>query len=276
MFVRNSRGKNNLDSSKLKRIKALEKLKYVSLLMILVPIVIFAILFNTLFQDRKSLTSEEFQSILGFFGIIFSIFIGYSIVLAFVLYKSIFKSIIQIKKENLWNNYGQHSLHIEPTILVLSFIPLFSGSIDFLYFLIFNNMEYLIFGIIDLIFFSSLIALFFYLSKIEKKYDNYEITNLGKIKFNDSKMHIEKVLNKNNLQYKRLGPKKEIFLKSDETYLLDNNFELLIRSTNKENVNKFLWPESMRFTSIIMGKINKKNIQLVRKIQKEIDKLKKE
>ena len=176
------------------------------------------------------------------------------------MYKSINQSIAIIKKENLWKNYGQEQFQAEPIIIVMSFGPLFMSSIDFLNFFVTNNSEYFYFGVFDLIFFSCLVILFFYSAKLKKKCGSFESTNLGKIHFNDTKKYIEKVINKNNIQYRKLGPNKGFILKSEETYLLNNNFKLFIRSTNKDNVNKFLWPKNMRFTQIIIGEIDNPKI----------------
>jgi hypothetical protein len=266
--------KEKFDKQKSQSIKMLKIVKGLSYSYIVVTVFLFSIIYIAIFNYPDPITTNELLNTLVLTTLIFLIFIAISLVFILIIHKKCNALIYKIKKRGSWQNYGEELLIIVPIVLTNSFFMLYMSLFQLTQYLIINDKNYLsnsiMFFIISLIF----LLFIFIFSMSAKNQKDYEIINLGKIKYEDSKVQIESILKGLKLNYIKTGSKNALQFKVDETYLINDNFEVLLKSRVKEGLSKIWWPEGTRFTIVIVGKITKDNKKVVRKVQKEIEELK--
>lgn len=266
--------REKLDKQKSSNIRMLKIIKVISYIFLILTIFVYSIFYIAIISYPDLYTTDEFINLLVLNTIFFILFLALSLSFIFIVHRHCKAIINKIKKEGNWKNYGNEIYIFEPMALLHSCFYLYAGSFSAMLFIFINDKDYLFTFVMFLFFFLISISIIYFFRKYENRYRNYEIINLGKISYKDSKEQIENILKELELKYKKSGSKNALKLKVDETYLVDNDFEILLASTVKEELSKIWWPESIRFTRVIVGKITKDNKRVVRKVQQEIEKLK--
>ena len=222
---------------------------------------------------RDALSSEEFISFFGFntffFLILFiSVFIG-----SIIFFRSFKQLIIDLKLSGTWTSYFQTYAILQPILFFIAYSRFFLSSIFFIDYFVFGNEKSFGFAIYELMTGIFVICIFFLIVYGANKYKKYEFLKIEKIEYSNIRNFIESVLQNYQLKYKNMGSRKELSMRADDVYLINNDFEILINCPFKDS--KFFLFKNAGTTTIYIGAITNENRELILNIQKEIDTLKK-
>jgi hypothetical protein len=255
-------------------IRILEIVKYLPFLILLIPLFAYFNALTLLINYRDDLSFNLFISFFGFNTFFFLILFITGFVGSILMFKSIKHLIKTLKEIRTWESYSKISLGFLPFIFFYGYMHLFLSSIMFIDYFVFMNERSLPFAVFNLLLAVFAICLYLILSLKGEKYRNYEYLDLGKVDYNQVIDYIENILNKSKIKYRKLGPRKGFSIQANEIYLIKNKLEIMINCPFKDKKPPFFLKDVGK-TFIYIGEVNKDNIHLVRKLQNEINKLKK-